>query len=164
MLHQYMNENSEVYWSPSILFEIRRFENGIVCPPSWGHNVWLTSLYIPEDRDGQEYYLYERGGCFSFQLLWTLFLARRFLSPWWWRKHFLRNFSFTRGTQRNIPEDGIPYCVNSVALSPRVKSTDWATATCRRNLVPNFVDRGVSRGQGSGFSTVVKLTFLGRSR
>jgi hypothetical protein len=36
---------------------------------------------------------------------------------------------------------------NIVALSPQAKYTDWATATCRRNLVPNFVDRGVSRGQ-----------------
>jgi hypothetical protein len=32
----------------------------------------------------------------------------------------------------------------SVALSPRANCTDWATATCRRNLVPTFVDRGVS--------------------
>jgi hypothetical protein len=33
----------------------------------------------------------------------------------------------------------------SVALSPQANYTDWATATCRRNLVPTFVDRGVSR-------------------
>jgi hypothetical protein len=33
---------------------------------------------------------------------------------------------------------------NSVALSPQA---NWATATCQRNLVPTFVDRGVSRGQ-----------------
>jgi hypothetical protein len=32
---------------------------------------------------------------------------------------------------------------NSVALSPRANYTDWATATCRRNLVSTFVDRGV---------------------
>jgi hypothetical protein len=31
---------------------------------------------------------------------------------------------------------------NSVALSPRAYYTDWATATCRRNLVSTFVDRG----------------------
>jgi hypothetical protein len=36
---------------------------------------------------------------------------------------------------------------NSVAFNPQAKYTDWATATCRRNLVPTFVDRGVSRGQ-----------------
>jgi hypothetical protein len=32
----------------------------------------------------------------------------------------------------------------TVALSPQANYTDWATATCRRNLVPAFVDRGVS--------------------
>jgi hypothetical protein len=30
--------------------------------------------------------------------------------------------------------------------------------------VPTFVDRGVSRGQRSGSPTVVKLSFLDRSR
>jgi hypothetical protein len=38
----------------------------------------------------------------------------------------------------------------SVALSPHANYTDWATATCWRNLVPTFVDRGVSRGQRGG--------------
>jgi hypothetical protein len=38
----------------------------------------------------------------------------------------------------------------SMVLSPQAKYTDWATATCRRNLVPTFVDRGVSRGQRGG--------------
>jgi hypothetical protein len=33
---------------------------------------------------------------------------------------------------------------NSVALCPEANYTGWATATCRRNLVPTFVDRGVS--------------------
>jgi hypothetical protein len=36
---------------------------------------------------------------------------------------------------------------NSVALSPQANYTDWATATCRWNLVPTFVERWVSRGQ-----------------
>jgi hypothetical protein len=45
---------------------------------------------------------------------------------------------------------------NSVAFSPQANYTDWATATCRRNLVPTFVDRGVSRGQRGGSPTVVK--------
>jgi hypothetical protein len=31
---------------------------------------------------------------------------------------------------------------NSVALSPQANYTDWATATCRQNLVPTFMDRG----------------------
>jgi hypothetical protein len=30
--------------------------------------------------------------------------------------------------------------LNSVALSPQANYTEWATATCRRNFVPNFVD------------------------
>jgi hypothetical protein len=53
---------------------------------------------------------------------------------------------------------------NSVALSRRANYTDWATAACRRNLVPTYVDRGVSHGQRSGSLTVVKLSFLDRSR
>jgi hypothetical protein len=53
---------------------------------------------------------------------------------------------------------------NSVALSPQAKYTDSATDTCRRNLVPTFVDRGVSRGQRGGTLTVVNLSFLDRSR
>jgi hypothetical protein len=31
---------------------------------------------------------------------------------------------------------------NSVALSPQANYTDWATATCRRNLMSTFEDRG----------------------
>jgi hypothetical protein len=51
---------------------------------------------------------------------------------------------------------------NSMALSPRTNYTDWSTATCRRNLVPTFVDRGVSRVQGGGSPTVVNLSCLDR--
>jgi hypothetical protein len=51
---------------------------------------------------------------------------------------------------------------NSVALRPRANYTDWSTATCRRNLVSTFVDRGVSRGQRGGSPTVVNLSFLDR--
>jgi hypothetical protein len=39
---------------------------------------------------------------------------------------------------------------NSVAFSPQVNYTDWATATWRRNLVPTFADIGVSCGQRGG--------------
>jgi hypothetical protein len=49
---------------------------------------------------------------------------------------------------------------HSMALSPRANYTDWSTATCRRNLVSIFVDRGVSRGQRGGSRTVVNLSFL----
>jgi hypothetical protein len=52
---------------------------------------------------------------------------------------------------------------NSVALSPRANYTDWATAICRRNLMPNSVDRGVSHGQRGGSRTVVNLSFIDRS-
>jgi hypothetical protein len=51
----------------------------------------------------------------------------------------------------------------SVALSPRANYTLSATATCRRNLVPTFVDRGVSHGQRGGSPTVVNLSFLDRN-
>jgi hypothetical protein len=51
-----------------------------------------------------------------------------------------------------------------VASSLFFNYTDWATATYRRNLVPNFVDRGVSRGQRFGSPTVVNLSILDRSR
>jgi hypothetical protein len=51
---------------------------------------------------------------------------------------------------------------NSLALSPQANCTEWATATWR-NLVPTFVDRGVSRGQRGGSPTVVILSFLNRS-
>jgi hypothetical protein len=51
---------------------------------------------------------------------------------------------------------------NSVAFSPQANYTDWTTATCSRNLVPTFVDRGVSRNQRGGSTTVVNLSFLDR--
>jgi hypothetical protein len=53
---------------------------------------------------------------------------------------------------------------NYLAPSPRGNYTDWASATCRRNLVPTFVDRGMSRGQRGGSPTVVKVSFLDPSR
>jgi hypothetical protein len=48
---------------------------------------------------------------------------------------------------------------NSMAFSPQANPTDWATATCWRNLMPTFADRGVSRGQRGGSLTVVNLSF-----
>jgi hypothetical protein len=53
---------------------------------------------------------------------------------------------------------------NSMAFSPQENYTDWATATGRRNLVPTFADRGVSRGQPGGSPTVVSHSFVDRSR
>jgi hypothetical protein len=51
---------------------------------------------------------------------------------------------------------------NSVVHSPQANYTDWTTAACKRNLVPTFVDRGVSRGQRGGSPTAVNLSFLDR--
>jgi hypothetical protein len=53
---------------------------------------------------------------------------------------------------------------NSVAFSPQANYTNWATATCWRNSVPTFVDRGVSRCQRGRCPTVINLNFLDRSR
>jgi hypothetical protein len=50
-----------------------------------------------------------------------------------------------------------------VAFSPQENYTDWVTASCWRNLVPTFADRGVSRGQRGGSPTVVNLSFLDRN-
>jgi hypothetical protein len=53
---------------------------------------------------------------------------------------------------------------NCVAFSPQANYTDWATATCRRKLIPTFVDRGVSRGQRGWSPTDVNLSFLHGTR
>jgi hypothetical protein len=54
---------------------------------------------------------------------------------------------YTKHTERvEVPNKQ----TNFVALSPRANYTDEATATYRRNLVPTFVDRGVSHGQRGG--------------
>jgi hypothetical protein len=51
-----------------------------------------------------------------------------------------------------------------VVLSLQANYTIWATtATYRKNLVPTFLDRGVSRGQCSGCPMVVNLSFLDQS-
>jgi hypothetical protein len=55
------------------------------------------------------------------------------------------------------------YQTNSVALGPQANYTDWSTATFLRNLVPTFVDSGVSRGQRGGYNTVDNLSFLDRN-
>jgi hypothetical protein len=53
---------------------------------------------------------------------------------------------------------------NSVAYSPQANYTDWTTAIFWRNLLPNFADGGMSRGQRSNSPTVVNISFLDRSR
>jgi hypothetical protein len=49
-------------------------------------------------------------------------------------------------------------------FSLQTNYTDWATATFWRNLVPTFVDRGMSRCQYGESPMVVNLSFLDRSR
>jgi hypothetical protein len=51
---------------------------------------------------------------------------------------------------------------HSVDLRPQANYTYWVTATCQRNLVPTFLDIGVSRGQRGGSPTVVNFSFLDR--
>jgi hypothetical protein len=75
-----------------------------------------------------------------------------------------------RATRRSIQEDTSLHShrpenlKSSMAFSPQANYTDRVTATCRRNLVSTFVDRGVSRGERGGSPTVVNLSFLDRSR
>jgi hypothetical protein len=52
--------------------------------------------------------------------------------------------SLYKGNPSCIKTSYINKSTNSVALSPQANYFDWATATCRRNLVPTFVDRGVN--------------------
>jgi hypothetical protein len=53
---------------------------------------------------------------------------------------------------------------HSVAFSPQANYTDWATATCWRNLLPTFADSGMLPGQRGGNPTAVNLSFLNWSR
>jgi hypothetical protein len=81
--------------------------------------------------------------------------------------NLVRPWPYTIGENegnQTVPSSAICVQTNFVALSPRANYTDWATATYRRNLMPTFVDRGVSRGQAGGSPTVVNLSFLDRSR
>jgi hypothetical protein len=72
--------------------------------------------------------------------------------------------------QKHVEYDNFTFVLNKtkqrnyMALSPQANYTDWAIATCRRNLVPTFVEREESRGQRGGSPTVVNLSFLDRSR
>jgi hypothetical protein len=50
------------------------------------------------------------------------------------------------GTQKRISFKQ----TNSVAFNTQANYTVWATAACRRILVPTFADRGVLRGQREG--------------
>jgi hypothetical protein len=83
-------------------------------------------------------------------------------SPWNWPC----NTAHVKWKSRRQPRSVAvaPWQTISVAFSPLANYTDWSTATCLRNLVPTFTDRGLSRGQRGGSPTAVNFSFLDRSR
>jgi hypothetical protein len=84
---------------------------------------------------------------------WTLYTNHHIhLQKWFYSTNFMKHTHSWKSS------------VYSVAFSPQANSTDLGTATCWRNLVPNFADRWVSRGQHSGSPTVVNLSCLVWSR
>jgi hypothetical protein len=85
-------------------------------------------------------------------------------SLWGWSVLQAKNSEETYGKENIVCMNKNKSKTNSLALSPQAKYTDWSTATCRWNLVPTFLDRGVSRGQRGGSPPVVNLSFLDRSR
>jgi hypothetical protein len=88
-------------------------------------------------------------------IVWTVLAVQHLTTLYTSTAGYRDNFTFTIY---------IYLYIYSVALSPRANYTVWATATCRRNLLPTFVDRGVSRGQRVGSPTVVNLSFIDWSR
>jgi hypothetical protein len=78
-----------------------------------------------------------------------------------WAIRITANMAMPKSDMIRNSEEQTNKQTNSVALSPRANYTDWATATCRRNLVSTFVDRGGCRVVSTVFeimeSTVVKL-------
>jgi hypothetical protein len=89
----------------------------------------------------------------------SLFISQ--CQPWGGEsKCFKGGHRYNRPDDRTVPRTQTK--TNSVALSPQANYTDWATATCRRNLVPTFVDRGVWPGQRGESPTVVNVSLLDR--
>jgi hypothetical protein len=120
--------------------------------PEVGHSRWHV------DKQGFHYSVLSA----CWYLFHVLLHCQRY-KLWWWMYRGLilplnRKVSWNSCTRSLIKQ------TNSMVLSPQANYTDWATATCRRNLVPTFVDRGVSRGQRGGSPTVVNLSFLDRTR
>jgi hypothetical protein len=72
--------------------------------------------------------------------LWRTTYDFRFSRRWLWRtvsSGLLRRVALVRTDVSEEP--GASFIkTNSVALSPRANYNDWATATCRRNLVSTF--------------------------
>jgi hypothetical protein len=124
----------------------------------------------------------------DFSRLLMLLLGSEFLLFWKWRRQvppkrrysqhvhgvIYQETAFFHIHRREHLDPYIPVLIylyfystaitNTVAFSPQANYTNWATATCRRNLMPTCADRRVSRGQSSGSSTVVNPSFLDRSR
>jgi hypothetical protein len=107
------------------------------------HELWLVTCTLPD------------------------YVKLRFSRRWLWRissSGMLRRVALVWTDVSEALSDSIIKYTNSVAFSPQANYTDWATATCWRNLVPTFADRRVSRGRCGGSLTVVNLSFLDRSR
>jgi hypothetical protein len=92
--------------------------------------------------------------------LWSVTRPVKFrVSAFWFsyiRAAFPGNFWITN--QQNKKQ------TNSLALSPQVNYTDWATAACRRYLMSTFADRWVSRGQRGGSPAVRWINLLSNLR
>jgi hypothetical protein len=158
VIHRYRVQISER------LLEIpsNRLRFSPVPPRSWRD---ITSHYITVPRTSQ-ITVYKWTGQLKLHcvIYWKWRYMKRYKYLWVVNTEALRREDI-RGNGSIIPAFKTNrWWINSVALSPRANYTDWATATCRRNLVSTFVDRGVSRGQRGRSLTVVNLSFLDRSR
>jgi hypothetical protein len=89
---------------------------------------------------------------FTFHNIEILIQKFKFQSFFSFHNLGMANFSAKSGCIHNLfaQTKHWPYiCIKhikqtkSMALSPQANYTDWATATCWRNLVSTFVDRGV---------------------
>jgi hypothetical protein len=92
-----------------------------------------------------------------------------FSSPWYPYQHGAHTDSCTMRTRVSFPRGraaGAWSCCPPTSHAEAKNQTnsfaftDWATATSWRNLVPTFMDRGVSRCQRSGSPMVVNFSFL----
>jgi hypothetical protein len=90
---------------------------------------------------------------------------RRCRNRRWWHhlktwNHALHKFVIT--TASRIVSTWNKSNLDSIKQTNKLRGLQ--SVPCRRNLVPAFVDRRVSRGQRGGSPTVVNISFLDRSR
>jgi hypothetical protein len=83
--------------------------------------------------------------------------------------YIIRKSALTKSLLASIPCEWKNYKqtnkqTNSVALSQQANYTDWATATCRRNLVSTFVDRGVSHFSNFGLLSQLGILNVYKSK